>query len=380
MKNYPPLLVLSAVLLACSEGGPREIPPLPLPVVTLAEQDVSLEIEFVGQVYGYLDIPIRARVDGYLQELHFLEGTPVREGQLLYSIDAQPFREQVAQQQSAVAQSKTNLAKAQSDYDRVKPLAEIRAVSQAELDGATAALDAAKASVNAAEASLRLSQINLGYTRIASPISGIIGKSLAQRGEYVGQSPNPVILNTVSKTDSLKVEFFLSENDYLALARQVVINDQPRADPDVGQRPDIDLILSDNSVFEHKGYFRFINREVDPTTGSILVQTIFPNPRKLIKPGQFAKVRITTPPRKNTIVVPQRAVREFQGQFSVFVLSDSNKVKERPVELGETYRDYYVVRDGLSNGDQVLLEGLLKVRSGQVIDPQMTEFESKVPQ
>ncbi len=378
MKNYAALSVLGAVLLACSEGGPREIPPLPLPVVTLAEQDVSLEIEFVGQVYGYLDIPIRARVDGYLQELHFQEGTPVREGQLLYSIDAQPFREQVAQQQSALAQSKTNLAKAQSDYDRVKPLAEIRAVSQAELDGATAALDAAKASVTAAEASLRLSQINLGYTRIASPISGIIGKSLAQRGEYVGQSPNPVILNTVSKTDSLKVEFFLTENDYLQLARQSLISDQEEEEGI--PKPDINLILSDNSVFDYPGKFRFINREVDPTTGAILVQTIFPNPRNLIKPGQFAKVRITTPPLENTIVVPQRAVREFQGQFSVFVLGDSNKVKETPVELGETYRDYYVVRNGLSDGDQVLLEGLLKVRSGQVIDPQMTEFESKVPQ
>ncbi|MEM9327423.1 MAG: efflux RND transporter periplasmic adaptor subunit, partial [Bacteroidota bacterium] len=282
-------------------------------------------------------------------------------------------------QRSGLAQANTNLAKAQSDYDRVKPLAEIRAVSQAELDGAVAALDAAKASVDASEASLRLSQINLGYTRIASPITGVIGKSLAQTGEYVGQSPNPVILNTVSKTDSLKVEFFLTENDYLQLARQAIIENQQSDSRELPQ-PKIQLVLSDNSVFDYEGKFRFINREVDPTTGAILIQTIFPNPRGIVKPGQFAKVRITAPPRPNTIIVPQRAVREFQGQFSVFVLGDSSKVQERPIELGDAYRDYYVVRQGLSNGEQILLEGLLKVRSGQVIDPQMTVFESKVPE
>lgn len=378
MKLITVTLLIIFILFGCKDDQAKEIPPLLLPVIEINSTAVPEEAEFVGQVYGYQDIPIRARVDGYLERIHFKEGSKVKKGQLLYSIDTQSYQESVARQESNVAQAKTNLAKAKSDLDRIKPLAVIKAVSQAELDGAKAAYDAALAGLDAAIAELKIVQIDLSYTSVVSPIDGIIGKTEAQIGEYVGQSPNPVILNTVSKTDSIKVEFFITESDYLLFARQSVLtSDQQKASNREG--PDIELILSDNSIFEEKGRFRFINREIDPTTGSLLIQTIFPNSNGIIKPGQFAKVRITTPPKPNTIIVPQRAVKEFQGKYSVFVVKEDNKIEERKIERGPAYRDYYVVNEGLKDGEKIILEGLLKVKTGQVIDPQITNFKSKVP-
>ncbi|MEQ8712936.1 MAG: efflux RND transporter periplasmic adaptor subunit [Cyclobacteriaceae bacterium] len=377
MKKYLLLPTLLLLFTGCGDNAPKEIPPLPLPVITVSSSSVSEEIEFVGQVYGFLDIPIRARVDGYLEKIHFEEGSLVEKGQPLYSIDVQTYRERVATQQSSVAQAQTNVAKAKSDLDRIKPLAAINAVSQAELDGAIAAYEASVAALDAANANLQIARIDLSYTQIKSPINGLIGKSEAQIGEYVGRDPNPVILNTVSLTDSVKVEFFITESDYLELARNSILALE-RGEQKVSEGSTLELVLSDNSVFREKGKFRFANREIDPTTGSLLIQTVFPNPQNFIKPGQFVKVRITTPAKANTIIVPQRAVKEFQGNYSVFVVSDGNNVEERKIELGPEYRDYYVVKSGLKNGERVVLEGLLKVKSGQVIDPQMTEFQSKV--
>ncbi|WP_224485379.1 efflux RND transporter periplasmic adaptor subunit [Robertkochia aurantiaca] len=362
-----------SVIFSCKEARQPSIL-LELPVVTIDAREVAFEREFVGQVYGYQDIPIRARVDGYLEKIHFREGSRVNRGDLLYTIDADPLAEAVTRQESQLAQAETQLAKAKVDLDRIEPLAEINAVSKAELDGAKAAYEAAKAGVNAAKANLNLTQIRYDYSSIEAPITGFIGKSQALEGEYVGQNPNPVILNTISKTDSIKVEFLLTENDYLYMARQRMIQEQENS-PNTDAK--VELILSDNSVFEHQGRFRFINREIDPETGSILVQAVFPNPDFLIKPGQFAKVRITGKPEKGVVLIPQRAVRELQGKFSAFVLTDSNTVRERDISLSGTYRDYFVVTDGIEEGTKILLEGIQKVREGQEIDPQPTEFESR---
>lgn len=348
-----------------------------VPVIEIETEDVAFEREYVSQVYGYKDIPIRARIDGYLQKIHFEEGSMVKEGDLLYTIEAEPYEQAVTREASKLAEAKTALVKAKIDLDRITPLAKIDAVSQAELDGAEAAYEAAKANVDAAEANLRMNKINFDYSRITAPISGFIGKSKALEGEYVGRSPNPVILNTISKTDSIKVEFQISENEYLYLARRILDTANTQIQNNKGNSK-IELILSDNTIFPYQGRFRFINRQIDPTTGSILLQAIFPNPNFLIKPGQFAKVRITTPPQPNTILIPQRAVRELQGKFSAYTISDSSTIKEQALDLGGTFRDYYVVSKGLKAGDQVLLEGLQKVRPGQKVQPNITEFQSRV--
>lgn len=371
------ILCLLLGITGCKKEQSREMAVMEVPVIEIETEDVAFEREYVSQVYGYKDIPIRARIDGYLQKIHFEEGSMVKEGDLLYTIEAEPYEQAVTREASKLAEAKTALVKAKIDLDRITPLAKIDAVSQAELDGAEAAYEAAKANVDAAEANLRMNKINFDYSRITAPISGFIGKSKALEGEYVGRSPNPVILNTISKTDSIKVEFQISENEYLYLARRVLDTTNTEVQNNKGNSK-IELILSDNTIFPYQGRFRFINRQIDPTTGSILLQVIFPNPNFLIKPGQFAKVRITTPPQPNTILIPQRAVRELQGKFSAYTISDSSTIKEQGLDLGGTFRDYYVVSKGLKAGDQVLLEGLQKVRPGQKVQPNITEFQSRV--
>ncbi|MCK5840499.1 MAG: efflux RND transporter periplasmic adaptor subunit, partial [Bacteroidales bacterium] len=215
-----PVLWVSLTLISCKEKKTVEIPPPEIPVVVVLQKDVPIVKEFVGQVYGEKDIPIRARVEGFLEGIHFLEGLPVTKGQLLYNIDPEPFKAKVNAQLSRVAEAETMLVKAKSDLDRYKPLAELNAVSQSDLDAAQAQFDAEISSVAAAKANLLSAQIELGYTRIFSPINGVIGRTQARVGDFVGREPNPVILNTVSKTDNVYVLFYLTESEYLYLSRE----------------------------------------------------------------------------------------------------------------------------------------------------------------
>ena len=209
---------------ACQQEKAAQAPPPPpqVNVIELRAQDIEVPIEFVGQTLGAKDIAIRARVEGFLEGIHFEEGSEVKRGKLLYTLESQPYEAEVAAMMSQVAEAKTILAKASSDLNRIRPLAQRKAVSQSDLDGAIAAYEASQASVEAAEAILRASKIKLSYTRINSPINGVIGKTNAKVGDFVGRSPNPVILNTVSNIATVRVEFFLTENQYLEVARRVI--------------------------------------------------------------------------------------------------------------------------------------------------------------
>ncbi len=230
--------------------------------------------EFVGQVYGLKDISIRARVEGFLEGIYFDEGRGVKKGQLLYTIESQPFEADVAAKMSLLAEAKIMFVNAESELNRIRPLAEINAVSQSDLDAAVARFEASQASVEAAEANLRAAQIQLSYTKIKAPISGIIGKTKAKVGDFVGREPNPVILNVVSRIDVILVEFFLTESEYLIVAREW--NKNKELEEVEREEPYLELILSDGSIHNHKGIVEFIDREVDPTTGSILLQASFP--------------------------------------------------------------------------------------------------------
>ena len=219
--NQISLVVLAIVILAgCGNKNKATQPPPDIPVFEAIQKDIPLTREFVGEVYGIADIPIRTRVEGWLENISFVEGGLVKKGQVLYKIDPEPMETQVAAARSRLAEAQTMLAKAKNDYNRYKPLAEINAVSQSDLDWAKAQYEAAQASVDAAQASLDLANIRLGYTVITSPINGIIGKTQARVGEFVGKAPNAVILNTVSRIDTVRVEFFITEANYLQLARE----------------------------------------------------------------------------------------------------------------------------------------------------------------
>ena len=372
MKHSFPVAVLflGLSLFACSKKEAVSDIPLSLKAVELKTQEVPISKEFVGQVYGRADIPIRARVDGFLEGIHFNEGFEVRKGQLLYTIDDSPLREGLSREESRLSEARINLVNAENELSRISPLAEINAISKRDLDAAIARRDAAQEGVRAAEANVNLARINQGYARILAPISGIIGKSGAKVGEYVGRAPNTVILNTISQIDSVLVEFFLTERDYISFAREIMADESKRVNQtDYG----LELYLADGEVFPHKGKLTFVDRSVDPSTGAILIQSIFPNPEKLIRPGQFAKVRAVVNLIPDALLVPQRAVFELQGFYNVFVVDQKGMVSQRSIQIMETFGDQFVVESGLAKGEIVLLEGLMAVRSGQKVNVEMVQ-------
>ena len=378
-KMIIPVLWVSLTLISCKEKKAVEIPPPEIPVVEVLQQDVPIFKEFVGQVYGEKDIPIRARVEGFLEGIHFQEGLPVTKGQLLYTVDPLPFEAKVNAQQSQVAEAETMLVKAKSDLDRYKPLAELNAVSQSDLDAAQAQYDAEMSSVAAAKANLLSAQIELGYTSIFSPINGVIGRTQARVGDFVGREPNPVILNTVSKTDNVYVLFYLTESEYLYLSRELSreIRDGIQDGNKEGEQATLKLILSDGSVYEHTGTVDFIDRSIDASTGSILIQATFPNPDFLLRPGLYAKVKVDVRTVKNGLLIPQRCVMELQGQYSVYVVNDSSIVESRQITTGPTIDDYWLITGGLKPEEKIVIDGLQKVKSGIEIIPVVTEFKSQ---
>ncbi len=377
MKNITLNLLCISLLLfsACSQKEEQAQPPPPnVTVYQTKVQEVPIYQEFVGQIFGFKDIAIRARVEGFLEGIHFKEGSRVEKGALLYTLESQPFEADVAAKMSRVAEAKTRLAKAKSDLDRIEPLAKEKAVSESDLDSAVAQYDASIESVKAAEANLRASKIQLGYTKIFSPISGIIGKTNAKVGDFVGRSPNPVILNTVSRVDTILVEFFITETQYLQLARQYSAKVEPAVRK--SRRVSLELILADRSLYEHKGKPEFVDRNVDPTTGAMLVQASFPNPQELLRPGQFAKVKALVTIVKEGILIPQRCVMELQGRYSVYVVGGGDKVQTRDVKVGPKIQQFWLITEGLKPGEKVVYEGLQGVRDGVVVKPTIKEIES----
>lgn len=370
-------ILLMLAVASCAEKKQAGSPPLPtIPVVEVLQQDVPIYNEYVGQVYGDADIPIRARVAGFLEGIHFDEGFKVKKGQLLYSIDPSEYQSKVATQESFLAEAKTALAKSKSDLDRIKPLAKINAVSLSDLDAAQANYDAALSYVDAQRSNLKFANINLSYCRIKSPIDGVIGKTNARVGEFVGQDPNPVILNTVSTIDTVRVDFYLAEADYLRIFRDFSQLEDPRKERE-SRVPNLKLILADGSTFNHLGIVDFINREVDPQTGSLLIQTTFANTEKLLKPGQYAKVVVKMKEVIGGLLIPQRCVMELQGQYSVFVVNKDNKVEARQVDAAEKIGDLWLINDGLKAGEYVVIDALQKVASGLEVKPEVTVFKSQ---
>ncbi len=385
MKHFTPrrshiaLLALPIIMLlayGCNRHDASPPPPPKVQVVKVERRDVTIYQNYVGQIYGLQDIAIRARVEGVLEAIHFKEGTFVKKGQMLYTIDPLSLKTRVAAQMSGVAQAKTMLAKAESDLKRIRPLAANNAVSQRDLDAAVAQRDAAQAALEAAEANLESADIELGYSLVKAPIDGIIGKTMAKVGDLVGRSPNLVVLNYISNIDEVIVEFFLSEQEYLNYARHlksIKDNEVSAIAPEA-----LRLILADQSIYPEPGKLNFIDRQVDPSTGSILLQASFANPDKLLRPGQFARVKARVGFGPQATVIPLKALNELQGQYSVFIVNDSSKIEVRAVKQGSFYNDYAVITEGLQGDELVVIEGLQKMRSGRKVDPQLVTYQSKV--
>jgi len=363
---------------ACSKEEAKQQPPPP-PKVTVYEtvaREVPLYQELVGQIYGFKDIGISARVEGYLEGIHFQEGFPVKKGMLLYTLESQQFEADVAAKMSGVAAAETVKTEAETYLNRIKPLAEEKAVSQSDLDSAVAHYEVGISQVKAAKANLRAAKIQLGYTKIYSPISGIIGKTKAKVGDFVGRQPSPIILNTVSRIDTVLVQFFITETQYLMFMRRHMEQVDKGKFEDV-EKANLELILSDGSIYKHKGKADFVNREVDPQTGALLIQASFPNPDELLRPGQFAKVKGEIAVVKEGILIPQRCVMELQGTFSVYVLGAENKIQMKEVKVGPKIESFWLIREGLKVGEKVVYEGLQKVKDGTVVEAKVVDVPFK---
>lgn len=365
--------VLALFLTGCdsSEKAALEAPPLLVRVAQSTVQDVPLTMDMVGTTMGTQDVPIRTRVEGYLETMEFEEGTFVKKGDMLYTIDAQPFQAKLVAAQSELAATQTNHAKAQSDLERIRPLAEIKAVSEQDLDSAVAQEAAAGAIVRASEANVELAEIELGYTQIQAPIDGLIGLTKAKPGEFVGRDPNPVVLNTLSDIDPIRVRFSISEREYLSMARHYSRrNENRKADNDRQKAADLVLLLADGTEHTELGTIIASAQSISAETGTYTLEASFPNPNNLLLPGQFARVRAQYRVLENAVVIPRRAIVELQGRLRVYAVNQQNEVEAIEIELGPKRGNDVVVKSGLKGGETIIVEGLQKVRPGMQVDPQ----------
>ncbi|PCJ37423.1 MAG: efflux transporter periplasmic adaptor subunit [Cellvibrionales bacterium] len=370
-----PLLSFLILLGACSEQEAPPRPPPELPVVDVIQRDQPIEIEMVGQTIGSSDIPIRARVDGFLKSMDFAEGGKVQQGDLLYTIDDVQFQTGVAEAEGGLSEAKTALVKARSDLERIRPLAAINAMSQMDLDSAVAQHEAAKAAVQAVKAQVDQAKITLGYCRIYAPIGGRIGISKVEVGEYVGGAGSGA-LNFVSRVDPIRVRFSIDEQSYLRIARRFIAK---RAEGrQQKEKAALELILADGSVLGHLGHIVTMNAAIDPTTGTFTLEADFPNPDGLVIAGQFARIRANVEVRKAALLVPQRSLVELQGAFSLFVVDAEGKVEQRKVTVGPKINRLQIISSGLKAGEKVVLEGVQKIRTGMTINAMPTDFDEVV--
>jgi len=371
LKNLSLLAVCGLLLFSCKNKEQAEVKPPEVPVASVLVKDVPIIQEYVGQTLGATHIQIRARVQGFLTSINFKEGSKVRKGQLLYTIDPMPYQAKVDQAKGQLAQAEAVLVQAKSDLDRIIPLAKINAVSQRDLVAAQGKYDAAIGGKAAADGFLKNSQIELGYAWVTSPIDGIIGISQYEIGDLVG-SLNSKYLNTVSDTRSVRVRFSISENEYLDFRKRLSVDERKKMDWSV------DMILSDGTVHPQKGIINIANREIDPATGTLTMEALFPNPDELVRPGQFAKVRFVTEMRKGAMLIPQRAVTELQGTYQVYVVSSENKIAVKMVQAGQRYGGYWIINSGLEPTDKVAMVGNAAIRANSVVIPVPVQADSTI--
>lgn len=340
-------LVFSLAATSCAKKTQTVAPPPPAAVVVapVARRDVPVRAEWLGTIDGFVNAQIRPQVSGYLLRQAYTEGSRVKKGDLLFEIDPRTF-------QATYEQVKANFDKTVTDLERAKRLAQDNVVSRQELDNATSANLVAKAALETA-------QLNMEFTKVTSPIDGVAGIAEAQIGNLVGPT---TLLTTVSTLDPVKAYFTISEQDYLQFRRE------HGGDGNFEQSLQLELILTDGTVYPQQGKFFAIDRQVDVRTGSLRMAGVFPNPDLLLRPGQYARVRAVVRTAKNAIVVPQRAVMELQGAYQVYTVDEQNKAHVRPVKVGPRVGTDWVV-EGLQDNDRVVVEGIQRVRDGAQVDP-----------
>jgi len=369
-------LIYGAIRPKHVSGAPGPSPEVS--VVEVEQRDVPIYGEWIGTLDGFVNADVRAQVTGYLLRQGYQEGSPVKEGQLLFQIDPRPFQAVVDQAQGNLEQATANLANAEAvqhrtqlDVNRYTPLAKEQAASQQDLDNAVqnnlaaiATVATCKAQIQSAQAALETAQINLGFTRLIAPIDGIAGQAQLQVGALV--SPSSGAVTTVSTLDPIKVYFTVSESEYLAWRKRFPTDTANEA---AQTSVRLQIILADGSTYPRDGTVYFADRQVDPNTGAIRIAGLFPNPGNILRPGGYAKVRFAVRTQEGALLVPQRAVSQVQGGYQVAVVDDQNKVSIRAVQVGDQVGTDWIIADGVKRGDRVVAEGVQKVRTGMHVNP-----------
>lgn len=354
------LMAMPAVLLlsGCrnSETGAVSAPPT-VEVIRVLQRDVPVHSEWTASTDGNINAVIRPQVQGYLISRDYGEGDFVRKGQILFRIDARSFQAALEQARAQLTQQKARWEIAKANLERIKPLAEKNAVSKKDLDDATGTEQAARAAVIAAKAVVDKAELDLEFTRIVSPIDGIAGMAKAQIGNLVDPD-SAEELATISALDPIKVCIPMSEQEYLKYMKE---------GPESTGRISLDLVLADGTVHSRKGRFAFADRQVDVRTGTIKVAALFPNPGNVLRPGQFARVRAQMTVKEGAMLVPQRSVMELQGSFHVAVVDADSRVSIRPVKVADRIDSLWVIEQGLKPHEQVIVEGLQKVKEGSIV-------------
>lgn len=357
------LMALGAT--GCGKKPAPKPPPIKVEVFTVTPRSVPVYQQWVGTLDGYPNASIRAQVTGYLLKQDYQEGGRVKQGDLLFEIDPRPFQAIVDQARAKLAQDQAALGLTELDVKRYTPLAREQAISQEQLDDAVQSNLQAKAQIVSDQAIIETAELNLGFTKITSPISGIAGLANAQLGDLVG--PNSSVLTTVSTVDPIRAYFNIDEQFYLTLARENIASPSPVTNEN---NIELQLILSDGTVYPSPGRWFFISRQEDVNTGSLQVAALFDNPDSILRPGQYALIRAKTRTLKGALLIPQRAVTELQGSYQIAIVGADNKVHLQTVQVGEQSGSDWVINNGLKANDRVVAEGTQKVKEGTEVDPQ----------
>ncbi len=354
---------------ARSSQAAIKLPDTDVLVASPIQRDVPVHNEWVATTDGYVNAEIRPQVAGYIIRQDYKEGAFVHKGEVLFEIDPRPFQATLDHAKADLAQAVAMLGKSKIDVERDTPLAEKKAIPKEKLDNEIQAKLAAEAQVAAATAGVERAELDLGWTKVTSLVDGVAGIAEVQMGNLVAPQ---VRLTSVSQVDPIKVYFPVSEQEYLR-AKHLSANKQAMDLFDKAPQ----LILSDGTVYPHKGRILLTDRQVDPNTGTIRICAAFPNPGNVLRPGQYGRIRIETSLSKSVLLVPQSAVQELQGGYQAAVVGADNKVSIRPIKVGEKAGNMWVINEGLNSGDQVIVEGLGKVKDGTPVVPKRATVQAE---
>lgn len=368
-SNLLLIFILGFLVTGCEK--PKEtVVAIPTTVKTakVIQEDVPIQQEWVGTLDGMINAQINAQVTGYLIKQNYKEGDLVKKNQLLYEIDPRTFEATLAQEKANLAQQQAVLTTNQLAMNRIKRLLPENAVSVLDRDNAVGAVASAQAQVLAAQAAVETAKLNLGFTKITSPISGIAGLSNAQLGDLVGPGSTSNELTQVSQVQPIRAYIGLNEKQYLHLTEREQQQESSKPEP-----IPLQLKLANNSIYPHNGTFFFANRQVDVNTGTIKVAVLFSNPDNVLRPGMYARIQATTDVKHDALVVPQQAIIKMQTATQLAIVNTDKTISIRSVTPGETIGSMIIIKDGVKANDEVVVEGLQKIRDGMKVNPEPYE-------